>query len=198
MMGLAAQRDFRASKSGSSLSPTERRLALMSSSQGTRDLAEFTQSRPIEILVVQSNPADTLMTIEAFKAAGVTDGLQCVADGEDALKYLHREGHYANVRIPDLIFLDLSQPRVSGLEILKFIKSTKDLLHIPIVVAAGSDDPDFVRAVYKLNGNCFIRKPGELGEFVRFIRTCHDFWGRVVTLCPADQQMPADLAIAGG
>jgi two-component system, chemotaxis family, response regulator Rcp1 len=167
----------------------------MSNSPATRDLAEVTQSKPIEILVVQSNPADTMMTLEAFKAAGVTDGLQCVTDGEDALKYLHREGRYAHVRIPDLIFLDLSQPRVSGLEVLKVIKSTQHLLHIPIVVAAGSDNPDFVRAVYKLNGNCFMRKPSELGEFVRFIRSCHDFWGRVVTLCPEDRQMAAGIAI---
>jgi CheY-like chemotaxis protein len=54
--------------------------------------------------------------------------------------------------------LDLSQPRVSALEVLKVIKSTPELMHIPIVVAAGSDDPKFVRAVYALNGNCFIRK----------------------------------------
>ena len=156
----------------------------MSNSRRTQDLAEVTQPRPIEILVVQSNPVDTMMTIEAFRAAGVTDGLQCVTDGDNALMYLHREGQYANVRIPDLIFLDLSQPRVSGLEVLRLIKSTPHLLHIPIVVAAGSDDPDFVRAVYKLNGNCFIRKPDELNEFVRFIESCYEFWSRVVTLCP--------------
>jgi two-component system, chemotaxis family, response regulator Rcp1 len=96
------------------------------------------------------------------------------------------EGKYANVPTPDLIFLDLSQPRVSGLEVLKVIKSTPALMHIPIVVAAGSDDPKFVRAVYALNGNCFIRKPSELHEFVRFIESCYEFWSRVVTLCPPD------------
>jgi len=55
-------------------------------------------------------------------------------------------------------------------------------MHIPIVVAAGSDDPKFVRAIYALNGNCFIRKPGELQEFVRFIESCYEFWASVVTL----------------
>jgi two-component system, chemotaxis family, response regulator Rcp1 len=167
----------------------------MPNSSDNLGLAQAARSRQIEILVVQSNPADTMMTIEAFRAAGVTEGLQCVTDGDDALMYLHREGQYANVRIPDLIFLDLSQPRVSGLEVLRLIKSTPHLLHIPIVVAAGSDDPEFVRAVYKLNGNCFIRKPGELGEFVRFIRACHDFWGKVVTLCPPQQEMAAGIAM---
>jgi chemotaxis family two-component system response regulator Rcp1 len=142
--------------------------------------------RKINVLIVQSNPADSLLTIEAFKAAGLTQGLHCVSDGDDALMYVLGQGRYADSPPPDLIFLDLSQPRVSGLEVLKVIKSTPALMHIPIVVAAGSDDPKFVRSVYALNGNCFIRKPGELTEFVRFIETCYKFWGSVVTLPPRE------------
>jgi two-component system, chemotaxis family, response regulator Rcp1 len=137
---------------------------------------------PLDVLVVQSNPADTLLTVEAFRVAGLTSSLHCVTDGEDALTYVRREGKHADVPIPDLIFLDLSQPRISGLEVLKMIKSTPALMHIPIVVAAGSDDPKFVRAVYALNGNCFIRKPNELPEFAKFISACYEFWGSVVTL----------------
>jgi two-component system, chemotaxis family, response regulator Rcp1 len=147
----------------------------------------FASRRQIEVLVVQSNPADTLLAVEAFRAAGLTTGLSCVTEGEDALNYVGRKGNYAQVPTPDLIFLDLSQPRVTGLEVLKVIKSTPALMHIPIVVAAGSDDPKFVRTVYELNGNCFIRKPGELDEFVRFIESCYEFWGRVVTLARQPQ-----------
>jgi two-component system, chemotaxis family, response regulator Rcp1 len=139
-------------------------------------------ARNLEILVVQSNPADTLLTIEAFKVAGLTSGLQCVTDGEDALTYIRREGKYSNVGTPDLIFLDLSQPLISGLSVMKIIKSTPSLMHIPIVVAAGSDDPEFVRKVYELSGNCFMRKPEELPEFVRFIKACYEFWSTVITL----------------
>jgi two-component system, chemotaxis family, response regulator Rcp1 len=149
---------------------------------------DLARPRPIEVLVVQCNPADTLLTLNAFHAAGLTTGLSCVTEGEDALSYVRGEGKYAHVPTPDLIFLDLSQPRVSGLEVLKVIKSTPELMHIPIVVAAGSDDPRFVRAVYELNGNCFIRKPCELGEFVRFIQSCYEFWSRVVTLWPQRQK----------
>jgi two-component system, chemotaxis family, response regulator Rcp1 len=65
----------------------------------------------------------------------------CVTDGADAFLYVCRQGKYAGVGIPDLIFLDLSQPRISGLDLLKMIKSTPELMHIPIVVAAGSHDP---------------------------------------------------------
>jgi len=140
--------------------------------------------KQIEVLVVQSNPADTLLTVEAFKAAGVTSGLRCVEDGEDALDYVCRTGKYSNVRIPDLIFLDLSQPRLSGLEVLRVTKSTPELMHIPILVAAGANDPKFVRAVYELNGSCFIRKPNQMTEFLRSIQTCYEFWSNVVTLSP--------------
>ncbi len=159
--------------------------------QVKRDVPQVKRLRQINILLVQSNPADSLLTTEAFKAAGLTEGLHCVADGEDALMYVLRKGRYANASPPDMIFLDLSQPRVSGLEVLKVIKSTPELMHIPIVVAAGSDDPKFVRAVYALNGNCFIRKPGELAEFVRFIETCYEFWGNVVTLAPHPGRTPS-------
>ena len=140
--------------------------------------------RQTRILVVEDNPVDTLLTLEAFKAAGMTSGLCKVRNGEDALAYVRREGQYSDAPVPDVIFLDLSQPRVSGLEILRVIKKTARLMHIPIVVAAGSEDPHFIRAVYALNGNCFIRKPTQLTEFLRFIESCHEFWGSVVTLSP--------------
>jgi len=152
-----------------------------------RKLSAWRTPKPlkqINVLLVQSNPSDTMLTVEAFKAAGLTSGLRCVEDGKDALMYVQRKGPYANVPIPDLIFLDLSQPRVSGLEVLKVIKSTPALMHIPIVVAAGSDDPRFIKKVYEFNGNCFIRKPGELKQFARFIESCYQFWASVVTLCP--------------
>jgi chemotaxis family two-component system response regulator Rcp1 len=168
----------------------------MSNASSCAGLRSSKSLNQIEVLVVQSNPADTLLTVEAFKAAGLTRGLRCVTDGEDALTYVRQEGSYANVPTPDLIFLDLSQPRVSGLEVLKMIKSTPGLMHIPIVVAAGTDDPKFVRSVYALNGNCFIRKPGELTEFLRFIETCYEFWGSVVTLCPKPHKTPAKKPLA--
>jgi CheY-like chemotaxis protein len=81
-----------------------------------------------------------------------------------------------------MIFLDLTLPSVSGLEVLDAIKSTPELMHIPIVVASGSQNPEDVRAVYALNGNCFIRRPTELAQLVRFIETCYEFWNSVVTL----------------
>src|ERR1700689_2702548 len=108
----------------------------MPSASKSREVLQAKRSRQINVLLVQSNPADSLLTMEAFKVAGLTEGLHCVCDGEDALMCLLRKGRYVNTPLPDMIFLDLSQPRVSGLEVLKVIKSTPALLHIPIVVAA--------------------------------------------------------------
>jgi two-component system, chemotaxis family, response regulator Rcp1 len=149
------------------------------------DGQESHAKRQIEILVVESNPAHVHLTEMAFKKAGLTSGFRSVSDGADALAYVHKEGKYVNVPTPDLIFLDLSLPKVSGLEVLKAIKSTPYLMHIPIVVASGTEDPEHVRAVYKLNGNCFMRKPSDLTQFLRFVETCYEFWGNIVTLCPA-------------
>ncbi len=147
-----------------------------------------------EILVVESNPADTRLTEEAFKAAGLTSGFRSVTTGEDALDYVHKTGKYAGVSTPDLIFLDLSLPKVTGLQVLRAIKSTPHLMHIPIVVASGSDDPEHVRAVYALNGNCFMRKPQDLTKFLRFIETCYEFWGNVVTLSPGAHAEEREMA----
>ncbi len=164
----------------------------MSSPSIGRDLS--TTRKQIEILVVESNPADTNLTEIAFKAAGLTSGFRSVSDGADALAYVRKEGIYANVATPDLIFLDLSLPRVSGLEVLKAIKTTPHLMHIPIVVASGSDDPEHVRAVYALNGNCFMRKPHDLTQFLRFVEMCYQFWGSVVTLSPPPQDFQCSLS----
>ena len=71
-------------------------------------------ARHLDVLVVQSNPADTALTVEAFKVAGLTTGLHCVDDGADALAYVRQEGKYAKAPIPNVIFLDLSHPRISA------------------------------------------------------------------------------------
>ena len=140
---------------------------------------------PIEVLVVESNPVDALRTMTAFRAAGLTNGMHCVRDGDDALNYLRREGLYTEARIPDLIFLDMSQPRISGLLALKVIRSTPALMHIPVVVAADAEDPGFIQAIYSLQGNGFIRKPAESMQFLRCIESCCDYWVSVVALVQA-------------
>ena len=154
------------------------------------------------ILIVEGNPAEVVLISEAFKASGIAAGLYVIADLNDALGYLRHEGKYKNAILPDLIFLNLSFRETDGLAVLKEIKSSPSLIHIPIIVAAGSDDPDLVRAVYELNGNAFIRKPNELGALLRFVKTCFQFWGTVVTFPPSqpltNRQIQVLRLIAGG
>jgi len=147
-------------------------------------------ARQVEILIIDGDRASRLLMIEGFRRAGMTSDLRSVEDGADALAYLRNEGEYKNVPVPDLIFMDLSLRKIHGLEVLKAIKATPHLRHIPIVVSSGTDNPEEIRAVYALNGNCFMRKPAELVEFLRFIESCYQFWGTVVTLSPP--QLPTE------
>jgi CheY-like chemotaxis protein len=121
----------------------------------------------------------------AFIQSGISKTRYCtcaVRENSGPQRVFRSPHAAAKVATPDLIFLDLSFREMDGLDVLREIKSTTSLVHIPIVVVTGSADPKLVRAVYKLNGNCFIRKPNELGKLLRFIRTCYTFWGSVVTL----------------
>ena len=137
---------------------------------------------PIEVLVIARSAAEALTTLTEFRSSGLTNGKHCIRQGEDALLYLRRQGPYAGARIPDFIYLDLLQPKMSGLRALKVIKSTPALTHIPIVVAADSEDARFVQAVCSLSGSGFIRKPTALSEFLDSIAPCYEYWISVVTL----------------
>jgi Response regulator containing CheY-like receiver, AAA-type ATPase, and DNA-binding domains len=140
--------------------------------------------KAIDILLVENNPADARLTIEALKEVGLATNLTCVADGDDALEFLRRQGRYSGVSHPDLIFLDLNLQRVSGLEVLAEIKTNAELECIPVVVVSGSIDPRQIRDAYKLKANCYITKPADLNEFLEFIRSCFGFWGTAVTFPP--------------
>ena len=87
------------------------------------EATQTTSRKPIEILIVDGNPAETRMTIDAFRSAGGKSGLHCVHDGQEALLYVRNAGQYVDCPLPDMIFLDLTLPGVSGLEVLEAIKS---------------------------------------------------------------------------
>jgi CheY-like chemotaxis protein len=110
----------------------------MSSVSASSGVPEHTSLKQIEVLVVQSNPADTFLTLAAFESAGLTGGLRCVSEGQEALSYILRKEPFANAPVPNLIFLDLSEPRVSGLEVLKVrVCAERQLLHSKTGRASG-------------------------------------------------------------
>lgn len=137
-----------------------------------------------DILIIENDPAAARLTKEAFQEAGMTKGIRSVPDGDEALAYLRHEDGCADHPHPDVIFLDLHLPKKSGLEVLAEIKENPKLRVTPVVVVSGSANPQEVREAYELHASCYIRKPDDLPNFLRFIQVCFEFWGSVVTLPP--------------
>jgi chemotaxis family two-component system response regulator Rcp1 len=146
--------------------------------------------RQLDILIVENDPAMARLTKEAFKEAGLSEGVRSVAHGSEALAYLRREEEHADHRSPDIIFLDLHLPKESGLEILKIIKADPILVTTPVVVVSGSENPREVREAYELHASCYVRKPSDLHQFLYFIKICYEFWGKIVTLPPKAEGAP--------
>lgn len=137
---------------------------------------------PIEILLVEDNPADVRLMREALKESKVRNDMHVVEDGVEAMAYLRREGKYSNSSVPDIIFLDLNLPKKSGAEVLAEIKADESLKKIPVVVLTTSrDEVDIVKS-YNLHANCFITKPVDLEQFIHVIKTTEDFWLTIVKL----------------
>jgi CheY-like chemotaxis protein len=138
--------------------------------------------RPIDILLVEDNPADVRLTREALKEAKVLNTLHVVEDGMAALEFLRKRDQYAGSPAPDLILLDLNLPRKDGREVLAEIKQDENLKRIPVVVLTTSRaDEDIVRS-YNLHANAYVTKPVDLKQFLDVIRAIEEFWLAVVTL----------------
>ncbi len=140
--------------------------------------------RPIEILLVEDNPGDVRLTIEALKEGKVHNSLSVARDGVEALAFLRREGPHANAARPDLILLDLNLPRKDGREVLAEIKEDPSLRRIPVVVLTTSKAEEDILRTYDLHANCYIAKPVDLDQFISVVRSIDDFWLSVVRLPP--------------
>ena len=140
--------------------------------------------RPIDILLVEDNPGDVRLMVEAFKDGKVLNNLNVAADGVAALAFLRREGRYANAPRPDLILLDLNLPKKDGREVLAEIKAAPNLRRIPIVVLTTSQAEQDILKSYDLNANCYIAKPVDLDRFFAIIKSIEDFWLTIVKLPP--------------
>ncbi|MBE0501520.1 MAG: response regulator [Desulfuromonadales bacterium] len=139
-------------------------------------------SRPIEILLVEDNPADIRLTKEALKEGKILNNLSEVHDGVEALKYLRAMAPYGDRVMPDLILLDLNMPKKDGREVLTEIKTDGDLKRIPVVVLTTSRAEKDILCSYNLHANCFITKPVDLIQFIEVVKTIENFWLSIVTL----------------
>ena len=140
------------------------------------------QGRPIEILLAEDNPGDVDLTKEAFEEAKMANNLHVTEDGEATISFLKKEGEYENSPTPDIILLDLNLPKVSGHEILDFIKTDENLKKIPVVILTSSEAEEDVVKSYNLHANSFITKPVDLEKFLKVVKTVEDFWLHVVKL----------------
>jgi chemotaxis family two-component system response regulator Rcp1 len=142
----------------------------------------LSQSRPIEILLVEDSPSDAALTIEALKAGKIANRLTHVEDGVEAMDFLRRRGKYADAARPDLIMLDLNLPRMDGRDVLVQIKNDPDLKIIPIIVLTTSRSDKDILQSYQLNANCYITKPVDFDHFIEVVKSIENFWLTVVTL----------------
>jgi CheY-like chemotaxis protein len=143
---------------------------------------ERPDGRPIEILLVEDDPGDVLITKEALAHSKVLNNLRCLANGEEAIAYLRRTGEYTDAVTPDLILLDLNLPRVDGREVLAEIKADPDLRRIPVVVLTTSAAEEDVLRSYDLHANAYVTKPVDFERFVEVVRKVDEFFFTVVRL----------------
>ena len=138
--------------------------------------------KPIEILLVEDNPADIRLTQEALKESRMYNNIRVTMDGVEALNYLQHKGKYADAPRPDLILLDLNLPKKDGREVLAEIKSDENLRRIPVVVLTTSAAEQDILKSYNLHANCYITKPVDLDQFITVVKAIENFWFTIVKL----------------
>ena len=142
-------------------------------------------AQPIHILLVEDNPGDVRLTVEALNEGKVLNELRTVPDGVEALAFLRQEGAYRDAWRPDVILLDLNLPKKDGREVLAEIKADESLRRIPVVVLTTSQAEQDILKSYSLHANCYVTKPVDLEQFIRVVRSFEDFWLTIVRLPPA-------------
>jgi two-component system, chemotaxis family, response regulator Rcp1 len=144
----------------------------------------MTDNKPVEILLVEDNPGDVRLTMEALKEGRLLNHVSVAEDGVEALAFLRQEGKYADEVRPDLILLDLNLPKKDGREVLAEIKEDPELRQIPVVVLTTSTAEQDVLGTYDLHANCYINKPVDFEQFIKVVKSVGDFWFSVVILPP--------------
>ncbi|MGB9302473.1 MAG: response regulator [Mycobacterium sp.] len=138
--------------------------------------------RPIEILLVEDDPGDELITREAFEHNKVSNRLNVAHDGQEGLDYLYKRAPFQDAVRPDLILLDLNLPKYDGRQLLEKVKSDPDLCRIPVVVLTTSSAEEDILRSYRLHANAYVTKPVDLDQFVSAVRQIDEFFLQVVRL----------------
>jgi CheY-like chemotaxis protein len=137
-----------------------------------------------QILLVEDNPGDAKLALEALKVGRLRYEAHVVEDGEQAMGFLRREGEYVHAPRPDLILLDLNLPKKDGRKVLTEIKEHENLKRIPVVIFTVSKAEEDVLKAYDLRANCYIIKPLDVEQLFKIVKSIEDFWFTVVQLPP--------------
>lgn len=133
-------------------------------------------NRPVEILVVEDNPADAHLAKVTLLAGSIPKRISVVTDGAQAIEYIRRKGRFKDAPRPDLVLLDLNLPKFGGMEVLKEVKGDPHLRSITVIVLSTSSYQRDINTAYGLLANCYIVKPVELDDFYAMMRTVEEFW----------------------
>jgi two-component system response regulator len=132
--------------------------------------------KALDVLLVEDDPGDALITREAFERSQIPNLLHVVDDGEKALNFLRRVSEYQDAPRPSLILLDINLPRLSGLEVLTELKSDRDLLAIPVVVLTTSGAQEDILRSYQLHANAYVTKPVGFDHYTDAVRQIDEFF----------------------
>ncbi|MEP6263008.1 MAG: response regulator [Gillisia sp.] len=132
--------------------------------------------KPIDVLLVEDNEGDILLTTEALKEGNLVNSVRVVRDGWEAINYLLKKGEYSAFSTPDLILLDINLPKLNGHEVLKYIRAEEDLKHIPIIMLSTSSSQEDIFNCYKNYANCFLSKPVNAEDSSKLISSIKEFW----------------------
>lgn len=150
--------------------------------------------KSLKILLVEDTPSDVRLIREALKETPVPVEMMVAYDGVEAMEIL-RSSETSGTDRPDLILLDLNLPRKNGREVLAEVKSSPTLKQIPVLVMTSSHADEDIAQAYALNANCYITKPGDLGEYISVVRAIEDFWFLTATLPEATRSADRDTQL---
>jgi two-component system, response regulator len=133
----------------------------------------------VEILIVEDNPRDAELTLRALKKNNLANSVLVAHDGAEALDFFFCKGKFEKRYIsnpPKVVLLDLKLPKVSGLEVLRAVKSDKRTSHIPVVIVTSSkQEPDMTKA-YELGANSYVVKPVDFDQFINAMSSLGLYW----------------------
>jgi len=141
-----------------------------------------TPDAPFEVLVVEDNDNDVELVTIAFAKTRFDVNLTAVANGEECLKFLRKQGKHAKAPRPDLILMDINMPRINGFEVLEAICNDPMLNDLPVVIMTSSEAESDVSASWRLRCSSYLVKPLDFSSFVHAIHVVAEYWFAVVRL----------------